>query len=509
MKNKLLILLLILSNPIYSQSKFQLQLSGNGSEQGVAIVENAAGNFVILSSTVTGSNIDMIISEISASGIWIKSKKIGTSNGETPLSICTTSDGNYIIGGSYNVSFSDYDWIVAKIDTGFNIVWLKHLGWTGGNDYANSIQEISPGRYGISGTLGLNGSAKPSFVIMDDLGNISQEFHLNTNQFASPAYKAKYFNDGTFGYIHLKNILCTMDTNGVVLNNLANNMGIFTTDILKNSAKGYTILVSTDYGSLQGGTTGVCVYDSALTTTSILKKYRLTGSDITPINILQDNAGNYLVAANIVSLGSGNSNALVFKIDSTGSILWAKKYSPNGTDQSSVNNLIATSDGGYAFTGFVGTGATIYSYVVKLDSNGNSACSSTSVTLTTSSGSLQSVTAHSISPGTTQVLSTLNPTLTALTLIPLVCTNVGIEEIEIRNSMVIYPNPTNTEINVSFDEQEETYINIYSLTGQMVKKALYNKNEKIDISNLARSTYFLTITNKNNNILHRSKFIKE
>jgi hypothetical protein len=176
MKNKLLILLLILSNPIYSQSKFQLQLSGNGSEQGVAIVENAAGNFVVLSSTVTGSNIDMIISEISASGIWIKSKKIGTSNGETPLSICTTSDGNYIIGGSYNVSFSDYDWTVAKIDTGFNIVWLKHLGWTGGNDYANSIQEISPGRYGISGTLGLNGSAKPSFVIMDDLGNISQEF---------------------------------------------------------------------------------------------------------------------------------------------------------------------------------------------------------------------------------------------------------------------------------------------------------------------------------------------
>jgi len=509
MKKIAIILLVLLAKWGNAQTKFQLQLSGNGSEQGAAIVENAAGNFVVLSSTVTGSNVDMIISEISATGTWIKSKKIATTNGETPISICTTSDGNYIIGGSYNVSFSDYDWIVAKIDTGFNIVWLKHLGWTGGNDYANSVQEISPGRYGISGTLGLSGSAKPSFVIMDDLGNIAQEFHLNTNQFASPAYKAKYFNDGTFGYIHLKNILCTMDTNGVVLNNLANNMGIFTTDLLKNSAKGYTILVSTDYGSLQGGTTGVCVYDSALTTTSILKKYRLTGNDLTPINILQDNDGNYIVAANIVSLGSGNSNALVFKIDSIGTVLWAKKYLPNGSSQSSVNNLIATNDGGYAFTGFVGTGATIYSYVVKLDSTGNSACSSTSVTLSTSSGSLQSVTAHSVSPGTTQVLSTLTPTLTALTLIPLVCTNVGIEELEVKNGLTIYPNPATTEISLSVNEQEETDFTIYSLTGQILRKSSFNKNDKIDISNLAQSAYFVTITNKNNVILHKASFIKD
>jgi hypothetical protein len=175
-----------------------------------------------------------------------------------------------------------------------------------------------------------------------------------------------------------------------------------------------------------------------------------------------------------------------------------------------VNNLIATNDGGYAFTGFVGTGATIYSYVVKLDSTGNSACSSTSVTLSTSSGSLQSVTAHSVSPGTTQVLSTLTPTLTALTLNPsLICTNVGFEEIEIKKSLTIYPNPAKTQISISFDEQEETYINIYTITGQMLKKFSFNKNEKIDISDLANGVYFVIITNKNNAILHKASFIKD
>ena len=43
----------------------------------------------------------------------------------------------------------------------------------------------------------------------------------------------------------------------------------------------------------------------------------------------------------------------------------------------------------------------------------------------------------------------------------------------------------------------------------MLKKFSFNKNEKIDISDLANGVYFVIITNKNNAILHKASFIKD
>src|SRR5436190_8290390 len=204
-----------------AQSYFQIGLPGN---QATSIIQNRAGNFVVAAYIFpSGSNADVLIYELdSATGSVIKSKQFLTDTLDVPNSICNTPDGNYLVTGYKKVTNSDNDLFVAKLDTGFNMIWYRQMGTTG-NDYGNSVEVVDSGLYAVTGTIAISGSAKPSIVYLNDSGNVVKEFHLNTNQFASPNYKAKLLEDGTFGFIHLTNDLCIVDTAGTILkNDLAN-----------------------------------------------------------------------------------------------------------------------------------------------------------------------------------------------------------------------------------------------------------------------------------------------
>lgn len=510
MKNILLLVFLLNCFTLKAQNTFQVKLNGNGAEEAVAVTELSNGNFVVLSSKyVSGINMDIVISEITFAGGLVKSKSFGTTNGELAKAMCQTSDGNFLIAGSYYSSISDYDLLVAKVDNNFNTIWVKHLGATGGNDYVNSVYEISQGRYAVTGTTGIGGSAKPSFMILDENGTIVKEFHLNTNQFASPNYKAVYLNNGTFAFCNLTNSLCIVDTNGTVIKNNSTNFGIYTTDAMLMPGSKPSLLAFSDYGSMQGGTTSYTTFDSTGNSVVSSKKYKSSGYDFAPVKILPDNSGGYIIAANASSLSNGNYTGVIFRADSTGLLQWAKKYTPTGSAGSKINDLKRTADGGFIAVGSEG-GATTTILITKIDSLGFVFCNTANFTLSTQNTTSTSSTPHSISAGVTSILAAINPTLTTLTTIPTVlCTTVGVEEPKIFETQQLFPNPAHNYISTSFKINNDVYTTIYSTEGKIVRNSFGAIKPQIDISTLPSGLYLYEIKSQDGKTLQHNKFIKE
>jgi hypothetical protein len=510
---KLVLLLLILAFNInlQAQTTFQLKITGNGSDNGIASIQNDAGNYVVLGfNIVSSTNYDYTLFEVSAAGVLIKQKKVGTSSYEIPKSICKTSDGNYIVSGAFATSLSDYDWFITKIDTGFNTVWFKHVGATGGNDYANKVIEMEPGKYAASGTIGLGGSAKPSIVYFDDNGTILSEVHLNTNQFASPNYKASYLNDGTFGFCNLTNAVCIVDTLGTIIRNDASNFGIYTRDFVKNNSGGYSILALSDFGSLQGAAAAIAFYDSVGSTATSIKKYKSISNDFEPIAVLQDAYGNYYIACNANSLSSGNPTSVLIKTDSVGTVIWSKKYTPTSSTYSAFSDIIETNTNEYLLTGYCGSGSSQSIFIVKVDTSGNSTCNAVNYPLTTSTGTSQASTVHSLFTGTTSVLTPFTPTSgSSLSNLTSICSSVGLDQIENSLDVLIYPNPASQKLNIEHKIFESTYATIFSVEGKKIFHQVINQQQSIDVSLFTNGIYLLQITNEKNEVLFTKKFTKE
>jgi len=92
---------------------------------------------------------------------------------------------------------------------------------------------------------------------------------------------------------------------------------------------------------------------------------------------------------------------------------------------------------------------------------------------------------------------------------PLACpdSTLSNEDIVIKNTGKIYPNPVNDILNISF-ELEISSVAIYNLLGQEVFSKSINTNETtIDVSNLSAGTYLLRV--KSNDTVETIKVIKE
>jgi parallel beta-helix repeat protein len=78
--------------------------------------------------------------------------------------------------------------------------------------------------------------------------------------------------------------------------------------------------------------------------------------------VVQTIDGGYILSGDTHSFGSGGSNVWLVKTDALGNMEWNKTYGGDGDE--SLNTLIRTSDGGFAFAGS-------NMWIVKTDANGN------------------------------------------------------------------------------------------------------------------------------------------
>ena len=88
-------------------------------------------------------------------------------------------------------------------------------------------------------------------------------------------------------------------------------------------------------------------------------------------SISQTTDGGYVVAGSTESFGVGSTNFLILKLDPSGNLSWAKTF--GGVSRHEARSIIQTSDSGYAVTGWIygfGAGSSDF-LVLKLDPDGS------------------------------------------------------------------------------------------------------------------------------------------
>jgi len=69
-----------------------------------------------------------------------------------------------------------------------------------------------------------------------------------------------------------------------------------------------------------------------------------------------------------------------------------------------------------------------------------------------------------------------------------------------ENYINVYPNPANNVVNVFINNYENSVIELYSIQGQLIRKYLADKQlTQINVDNLAKGVYFISIRNSNYN----------
>ncbi|GAA3509568.1 hypothetical protein GCM10022393_22690 [Aquimarina addita] len=72
-----------------------------------------------------------------------------------------------------------------------------------------------------------------------------------------------------------------------------------------------------------------------------------------------------------------------------------------------------------------------------------------------------------------------------------------------------YPNPAKRQISIDMKQQQKSYINIYSFSGQLIKSIQSDqKITDIDLTTISDGTYFIVVRDTEGRILGKSKFIK-
>src|SRR5438876_387018 len=271
---------------------------------------------------------------------WAKTYH-ATGAAETANSMKQTADGGYIVAGSTNSSGvpGHPHASVLKLDSLGNVVWQKTYGGTG-PDSASSIDQTTDGGYVVAGSF-MNSTAShsaPWVFKLDSTGNIVWQ---------------KTFSAGNDAFTSITH---TSDGGSAV--------------------EGWGTFFLLSCGCQVGPTAWVVRLD---TVGNIIWQQVYSSGWNYGYSIAQTSDGGFVVAGTSNNWGNQPSTCIptlidckfhdwVFKLNSTGGMVWQKTYGGTGTSEY-ANSVDQTSDGGFVIVGPTNSpgGAWIY----KLDPAGN------------------------------------------------------------------------------------------------------------------------------------------
>ena len=209
-----ILVLLLLTVQLHAQSNtFTLDFNFGTNDEAFSVIQNTAGNFVVCGTVYPGgNNFNPIVAEVSPAGVILQSYTLTSATSEIFRSIVQTSDGGYFITGNVFSSASDFNALILKLDGSFQPEFYRQIVNNGINDNANRGFEIAPGVYGVTGSIGLSGAVKPTYLVLDNTGNIISQTYLGTNQFASPDYRGRHIGNGQVTMGHLTNAFSVLDS---------------------------------------------------------------------------------------------------------------------------------------------------------------------------------------------------------------------------------------------------------------------------------------------------------
>jgi len=161
-----------------AEDVYLIKTDGNGNElwtktfggilidEGVLVQQTNDGGYIITGHTTSFGNglsdVYLIKTDVNGDSLWTKT--FGSTTNDFGLSVQQTSDGGYIITGT----FEFYDVYLIKTDSNGNELWTKTFGGVD-NDIGFSVQQTSDGGYIISGrTFSFGNGLSDVYIIKTD-----------------------------------------------------------------------------------------------------------------------------------------------------------------------------------------------------------------------------------------------------------------------------------------------------------------------------------------------------
>lgn len=235
-----------------------------------------------------------------------------TGPGNQGRDIQSTADGGYIVtGASDTISNGCFDFLVLKLDADGIEEWRKNFGGIY-DDRAMSIQQAADGGYILAGR-------SKSFVCgTPDVDTDFYAIKLN----ASGAEK----RSKNFGGVNYDECFST-----------------------RQAADGGYIFAGASESFTHGGS-DILVYKLKPSGTLQWKKNFGGSQDERACTIRQTVDGNFIIGGSSESFSNGQSDFLLYKIDTGGSEIWHRNFGDTGLDV--LTSVEQTSDGGYVLLGY-------------------------------------------------------------------------------------------------------------------------------------------------------------
>jgi hypothetical protein len=140
---------------------------GDGADVGRSVKQTMDGGYVIAGETKSfgEGETDVYLVKTDESGNVLWERSYGGRSDDLGRSICTTSDGNYVVVGttkSFGTGGEDV-WLI-KIDTNGNVIWAETYGRSD-YDVGRSVEETSDGGYIIAGSTYSIGGRRNVYLI--------------------------------------------------------------------------------------------------------------------------------------------------------------------------------------------------------------------------------------------------------------------------------------------------------------------------------------------------------
>ena len=374
MKKITLIILTIMSSYLQAQSIFNKTYIKPDWDFSTAIIETDNNSYLIASSSrsESSSSYDILLMNIDTLGTIIWEKYIGHSqNLEFASNISKTSDGGFIIGGSYSHN-GNYDTYILKVDSEGNKIWAESVTPSAIYEHGYSAFENAQGEFMIIGSdnhtniYNLNSSGSMNWV--KNYQNFAGKLIFQTSDDGYALIGNTSFSTGQNNQI----VLMKVDINGD---------SIWTKQFGGDGDDyAYSCTPASDNGFLIAGGYDTQVFDDDLSTylirtnsigDIIWTKIYETGF---PYAIQQTFDGGFVYSSVVYQYLPLNDlyTLNITKIDSMGTIEWSRSFE-NRNVYSAGNNLQQVGDGGYILTGHVTNNTNSHADVslIKLDVNGN------------------------------------------------------------------------------------------------------------------------------------------
>jgi hypothetical protein len=348
---------------------------GTSDDEGFAVLQSADGGYVAAGATVSSGQhcVRLVKTDSVGNQEWYKDP--GSNEEGLIWSVRTTSDGGYVLAGSYRSSIR-----LIKTNAEGNKTWGEYFGGPGPYTWATcrSLELTRDGGYILVGEDG---------GIYDSLSDV---YVIKTDADGNQEWARTYGDAGRDGGW---SVGLAIDGGYVIAGYAGDSTGGRDVFLLKIDSCGdrvwtkphagpgydcgYSLAATADGGFVstgyfeEGGDADICLIKTDADGNEQWTRTFGGASDDVGRSVQQTTDGGYIIAGDTKSFGAGARDVYLLKTDANGDTAWTRTF--GGTEDEYGNAVRVTADGSYmicATTSSYGAGGEDI-WLIKTDSQGN------------------------------------------------------------------------------------------------------------------------------------------